>query len=229
MSAVRWRDLLGRRFDTPDQGLMTAWVSQRGGAALAAVGFLVHLSPNAVTVIGLLCMLTASAGFAFLETTAGWIGAGLLWQFGFALDCADGQLARATGRTSERGGWLDVACDYIRQAAVTLAILYALLEGRMRPEVAFTTALVLQAGLSVHLHTVGVVKPKGRTGTGGGVGGGRKVLRKLVQSILDTPLFLAVLCALRPYPLALAGYAGGFGLLVLLRALALGWIRLRPS
>src|SRR5262252_8303651 len=33
------------------------------------------------------------------------------WQIAYALDCADGQLARVGGRTSAAGGRVDVLCD----------------------------------------------------------------------------------------------------------------------
>jgi phosphatidylglycerophosphate synthase len=44
------------------------------------------------------------------------------WQFAYALDCADGQLARVTGQTSAAGGRVDVLCDVAGQIALVAAL-----------------------------------------------------------------------------------------------------------
>ena len=44
------------------------------------------------------------------------------WQVAYALDCADGQLARVTGRTSAAGARLDVLCDVAAQIALVTAL-----------------------------------------------------------------------------------------------------------
>jgi phosphatidylglycerophosphate synthase len=45
-----------------------------------------------------------------------------LWQLGYALDCADGQLARVTGQTSAAGARLDVFCDIAGQAVLAIVV-----------------------------------------------------------------------------------------------------------
>jgi phosphatidylglycerophosphate synthase len=44
------------------------------------------------------------------------------WQLAYAFDCADGQLARVTGRTSAAGGRLDVLCDVAVQISLVAAL-----------------------------------------------------------------------------------------------------------
>jgi phosphatidylglycerophosphate synthase len=48
--------------------------------------------------------------------------AGLGWQIAYAFDCADGQLARVTGRTSSTGARLDILCDVATQIALVTAL-----------------------------------------------------------------------------------------------------------
>jgi phosphatidylglycerophosphate synthase len=71
------------------------------------------VSPNMVSVAGLLCLIAAT--FAF--TRLGWpqngltgLGFMLLWHI---VDGADGDLARMTGRASATGELVDGVCDYL--------------------------------------------------------------------------------------------------------------------
>jgi len=78
------------------------------------------LSPNALTVLG--SLLTASVG---LLVAHGWfLAAGLcLWLFS-ATDTLDGALARATGRVSRFGAFLDSVCDRVAEAAVFFGLIW---------------------------------------------------------------------------------------------------------
>jgi phosphatidylglycerophosphate synthase len=44
------------------------------------------------------------------------------WQLAYALDCADGQLARATGKTSPYGARVDLLVDFAVQVSVVSAV-----------------------------------------------------------------------------------------------------------
>ena len=44
------------------------------------------------------------------------------WQLAYALDCADGQLARVTGQGSPAGARVDVLCDVAAQIALVTAL-----------------------------------------------------------------------------------------------------------
>ena len=83
---------------------------------LGRLGF----SPNALTVVG--SVLTASVG---LLVAQGWfvVAAVCLWLFS-ATDTLDGALARATGRVSKFGAFLDSVCDRYAEAAIFFGLLW---------------------------------------------------------------------------------------------------------
>jgi CDP-diacylglycerol--glycerol-3-phosphate 3-phosphatidyltransferase len=78
------------------------------------------LTPNALTVIG--SVLTGCVG---LLAAQGWfLAAGLgLWLFSLT-DTLDGALARATGRVSVFGAFLDSVCDRYAEAGVFLGLVW---------------------------------------------------------------------------------------------------------
>ncbi len=65
------------------------------------------LSPNALTVIGFLIAVVAAAAAALQL----WLPAGLLVIFGGVFDLFDGALARATGKASKLGAFMDSTFD----------------------------------------------------------------------------------------------------------------------
>jgi CDP-diacylglycerol---glycerol-3-phosphate 3-phosphatidyltransferase len=83
---------------------------------LGHIGF----SPNALTIIG--SVLTASVG---LLITQGWFVAACLclWLFSVT-DTLDGALARATGRVTVFGAFLDSVCDRYAEAFVFFGIVW---------------------------------------------------------------------------------------------------------
>ncbi len=81
------------------------WASRRG------------LTPNQVTLASLAVAVVAAACCA-TGTRWGYVAGAVLLQASFGLDCADGQLARLTGRFSEFGGWLDAMVDRLKEYAV---------------------------------------------------------------------------------------------------------------
>jgi phosphatidylglycerophosphate synthase len=79
--------------------------------------------------LGLGCLVSAVvvAGADRGADGRGWaVPIGLLalvgWQLAYALDCADGQLARVTGQTSPAGARVDVLCDVAAQIALVAAL-----------------------------------------------------------------------------------------------------------
>ena len=112
-------------------GLFSEAVSQRLGALIARTGHRLGASPTVLTLVNLLVGLAASvtvialAGPVADGSVAGWaVGLAALvgWQLAYAFDCADGQLARVTGRTSPAGARLDVLCDVAAQIALVTAL-----------------------------------------------------------------------------------------------------------
>lgn len=112
-------------------GLFTTLVSQRLGAYLAAGAHRARLSPTVLTLANLLLGLaaavyvTATAGAVADGRMAAWpagVVAFVAWHVGYALDCADGQLARATGTGSPAGARVDILSDVAIQIALVAAV-----------------------------------------------------------------------------------------------------------
>jgi phosphatidylglycerophosphate synthase len=76
----------------------------------------VHISADVVTVTGFLCGLSGAAAIVFSQM---WVALGLIL-LGRLLDGLDGAIARASTPT-DRGGFLDIALDFIFYGSVPLA------------------------------------------------------------------------------------------------------------
>jgi phosphatidylglycerophosphate synthase len=100
------------------------WVNRKLGRVLAAVAFKLSLTPNQVTIVSAILTFTAITLVAAARPS---IGLGvlitLLLVAGFALDAADGQLARLRGGGSAAGEWLDHVIDAVKCTSVHLVVL----------------------------------------------------------------------------------------------------------
>lgn len=108
-------------------GLFSEAVSQRLGAQFAAWAYKLGLAPTILTFANLVVGLAVSATVVVYadSAAAGWpvgVLAFVGWQIAYALDCADGQLARVIGRTSPAGARVDVLCDVAVQIALVTAL-----------------------------------------------------------------------------------------------------------
>lgn len=101
--------------------MLTETVNQRAGSWLALTAYKVKMSPSIVTVLGLLVGVAGSVSIVAFGQRVAWLGL-VAWHLAYSFDCADGQLARATGRTSPIGARLDVLCDLAVQIGVVTAI-----------------------------------------------------------------------------------------------------------
>lgn len=101
----------------------TVLVNRPLGRRAAAGAYLMGLTPNQVTVIS---ALFTAAGIGLLASgpksvfTA--VGVAALLLLGYALDSADGQLARLRGGGSLAGEWLDHVLDSAKVVAIHLAV-----------------------------------------------------------------------------------------------------------
>ena len=77
------------------------------------------LTPNLVTIIGLLIAVAA----AYLIAVGQWWAGGLVALFAGIFDMFDGALARNTGRASNFGALLDSTIDRVSEAVVLLGVL----------------------------------------------------------------------------------------------------------
>ena len=107
----------------------TRWVNRRIARYLCAVAERAGATPSTVSVVSILVTFSGLASFLLLQqipVAAGLVAAVLL-ALGYALDSADGQLARLQGTSSRQGEWLDHTLDAVRMPAVHLTIAAAFL------------------------------------------------------------------------------------------------------
>ena len=99
------------------------WINRPLGRVFAATGYKLGLGPNAISVISatfsfsaivLIAVGTPSIGHGLLVS--------LLLVLGYALDSADGQVARLQGGGSLAGEWLDHVFDAVKTTSFHLAI-----------------------------------------------------------------------------------------------------------
>jgi phosphatidylglycerophosphate synthase len=103
------------------------FVNRKLGRLFAAVAFHAGLTPNAVTGISAAFTATGIALLALVPPSVpmGVAVAGCL-VLGYALDAADGQLARLRGGGSPAGEWLDHMVDAAKASSLHLAVLIGL-------------------------------------------------------------------------------------------------------
>ncbi|SCG51005.1 CDP-alcohol phosphatidyltransferase family protein [Micromonospora inositola] len=112
-------------------GVFSESVSQWLGAAIAAAAHRLRLRPTTLTLSNLVLGLGTSAIVVLLAGRVAhgdlpaWV-VGLValvgWQVAYALDCADGQLARVSGQGTAAGARVDVLCDVAAQIALVTAL-----------------------------------------------------------------------------------------------------------
>ena len=112
----------------------------RGMVTPIALGLArIGLTPNALTLIGFLiaCIAAVAAG------AQAWLLAGFLVIFGGVFDLFDGAVARATGKVSKLGAFLDSTFDRWGEGVVFVGIAWGALEmGLARPVILATVAMV---------------------------------------------------------------------------------------
>lgn len=161
------------------------WVNRRAGRFLAACAYGLRATPNTVTVVSFLFSLL---GLVVLVTApvAVWTGVlvAVLLALGFALDSADGQLARLYGVSSSAGEWLDHVADAFRapmfHAAVVLAVIWKVDGYSWLVVVALIWCMVTAGQFLSQILAESMVRKAGRTPTRGGT------LRSFVLLPTDT-------------------------------------------
>lgn len=80
------------------------------------------LTPNQITFLGVLVFFGAAALLIGWLSPVGMLLAALVLQLSYLFDCADGQLARLKGMTSEVGAHLDFLMDEIKALVLVAAV-----------------------------------------------------------------------------------------------------------
>lgn len=104
--------------------LYSLWVNRPLGRRLAALAHQLGLSPNQVSLISAVFTMSGLALFAFVRPS--WslaLAVVALLVTGYAIDAADGQLARLTTGGSLAGEWLDHTLDMVKVGAFHAAVL----------------------------------------------------------------------------------------------------------
>ena len=102
----------------------TRWVNRRLARYFAAGAVKFGITPNGVTAFSSVLSLIGILILLFAEPS--WfsaLGIAIFFALGYAMDSADGQVARVTQTSSPAGEWLDHVVDAIRTPAQHLAIL----------------------------------------------------------------------------------------------------------
>lgn len=88
------------------------WINRRLGRYLAGAAYVIGMTPNQVTLVSATMTFSALVVVIFVAPLW-WVGilVAFLLLFGYALDSADGQLARLRGGGSKSGEWLDHVVD----------------------------------------------------------------------------------------------------------------------
>ncbi|MGW1407103.1 CDP-alcohol phosphatidyltransferase family protein [Streptomyces sp. NPDC002403] len=118
------RELRGAQKTAKGVSLYSRYVNRPAGRLFAAGAYRMGLTPNQVTSISAFFTFAAIGMVALVRPSPGLavaVYAGLA--IGFALDSADGQLARLTGRGGPDGEWLDHVVDCAKMILVHTAVL----------------------------------------------------------------------------------------------------------
>ncbi|MEU0836514.1 CDP-alcohol phosphatidyltransferase family protein [Streptomyces sp. NPDC005969] len=118
------RELRGAQKTAEGVSLYSRYVNRPAGRVLAAGACRIGLTPSQVTLVSAVFTFTAVASVALVRPSWGLafaVYAGLA--VGYAVDSADGQLARLTGRGGPDGEWLDHVVDCAKLILVLTAVL----------------------------------------------------------------------------------------------------------
>jgi phosphatidylglycerophosphate synthase len=123
-AAVVARLAAAQKSRAPGAPAYSIYVNRPLGRLLAAAAYLAGLTPNAVTAISAAFTFSAIVIIAITPPTPlTGVAIGLLLILGYALDSADGQLARLRGGGSPAGEWLDHVVDAAKTSSLHLAVL----------------------------------------------------------------------------------------------------------
>jgi CDP-diacylglycerol--glycerol-3-phosphate 3-phosphatidyltransferase len=149
-------------FVSPELRARVRGAAEPVGRALARLG----LSPNAITLIGfgIACVAAVVAG------AQAWLLAGILVLAGGLFDMFDGLVARATGKVSKAGAFMDSTFDRWGEAVVYVGIVWGALEmGLFRPVVLAAAAMAAAFMVSytrARAESLGFAPPSGMAAVG---------------------------------------------------------------
>ncbi len=118
------RDLAAAQKGAVGAPAYSRFVNRPLGRLFAALAFRAGLTPNAVTALSAAATATGIALVALVPASVPvGVAVAACLVLGYALDAADGQLARLRGGGSPAGEWLDHMVDAAKASALHLAVL----------------------------------------------------------------------------------------------------------
>ena len=118
------RRLAGAQKGAQGAPAYSRFVNRPLGRVFAALAFHARLTPNGVTGLSAVATFSGIALLALARPSwATGVAVAALLVLGYALDSADGQLARLRGGGSPAGEWLDHMVDSLKIASLHLAVL----------------------------------------------------------------------------------------------------------
>jgi phosphatidylglycerophosphate synthase len=149
--ASAYNQLRGAQKNSRGAPVYSRFVNRPFGRVLAAAAYVLHRTPNQVTALSAVFTFSGIATLAALP--ASWVTGivvALLLIIGYALDSADGQLARLLGGGSPEGEWLDHVVDSAKLATIHLAVLVNMYRHFDGPSWWLLVPLIFSAVQSVH-------------------------------------------------------------------------------
>jgi phosphatidylglycerophosphate synthase len=120
-------ELVDRQKTNKGAPAYSRFVNRRLGRHLAAAAWALGRTPNQVTAASASCSLVGILTIALVRPTVPVaVLVTLALVLGYALDSADGQLARLRGGGSSAGEWLDHVIDAVKAASLHAAVLVSL-------------------------------------------------------------------------------------------------------
>jgi phosphatidylglycerophosphate synthase len=169
------------------------YVNRRLGRLLAAAALRAGLGPNAITALSAVFTFTGIA-LLVLVPPSGALGVGvsLCLVVGYALDSADGQVARMQGSGSPAGEWLDHMVDAVKTSLMPLALAVGLYRFNAVDTwwllVPLAAAVVSAVLFFCMILTEQLRRQAGRTSVADTEG------RSWIRSVLVVPMDYGVLC-----------------------------------
>lgn len=174
------------------------WFNRPFGRLLAATAYRWGVSPNQVTLTSALFTFSGIVMLAVAQPSW-WFGFGIaaLLVIGYALDSADGQVARLSGGGSPAGEWLDHVIDSFKTATLHLAIAIMWFRNLDDWPVASTLIpLAFAAQQSVWFFTIMLTEQLERAGGTKGARSDPAESASLRNSVLIAPADYGLLCLL---------------------------------
>jgi len=186
-----------------DDSLQAKYYSRPVSYYLTWLFVQIGITPNQVT---LLALVFAMAGCFWITT--GWVVFGVvLLNIGHLLDYADGTLAKATGKVSKFGAFLDRACDEIVETIIPIFIGISLVNVSIAfPIIGAGCAIFHLWGVTVSLHHDAVFGKSTKSGKS-------SRLVRIGANIKSTAVPGLLVLSLIPYGLII--YLIGFALLTI--------------